>query len=448
MEMKESGIRWVGQVPTHWENYKIKACLKLLTDYDANGSFKSIADNVRVNEGEPYAWMVRATDLENGNYGISLDTNYCDKESYDFLSKSSLNAGDLIMAKRGGIGNVYVMPSVDVPATLAPNTYLLRFDTRLINTKYMYYVFKTDIGIEQLKLINKSTTIGAIYKEDVKSLVFSKPPIEEQNKIVKYLDEKCGEIEKLISEINEQIEILEKYHKAVITEAVTRGVNAKSDLKNCGIDWIGEIPSHWNTIKIKNIAHLKGRIGWQGLKSTEYQEEGPYLITGTDFCNGTISWNTCVHISEQRFDEDKLLHIKEGDLLITKDGTIGKVSIVSECPDQVTLNSGVMYIRSNGIIDYYNRFLYYVLLSDVFWGWYESNQRGNSTIRHLYQEQFYNFSFAYPDIDEQRLIVDYLDQKCEEIDSVIKLKKQQIETLSQYKKSMIYEYVTGKKEVS
>ena len=127
--------------------------------------------------------------------------------------------------------------------------------------------------------------------------------------------------------------------------------------KDSGVAWIGQIPEHWDTIKIKYTSWLKGRIGWQGLTSDEYQDEGAYLITGTDFCEGRINWDTCVHISEERFAEDEDIHIKEGDLLITKDGTIGKVAVAKDCPDEVSLNSGVMLIRNTGDFKYHDQYL-------------------------------------------------------------------------------------------
>lgn len=208
------------------------------------------------------------------------------------------------------------------------------------------------------------------------------------------------------------------------------------------IPWIGIIPQGWSTIRIKNVSWLKGRIGWQGLKSDEYQDTGAYLITGTDFDNGKINWNTCVHITKERFEEAPEIHIKENDLLITKDGTVGKVALALDCPHEVSLNSGVLLIRNSKEIKYNSKFLYYVLLSDVFWNWFTSNLNGNSTIIHLYQEQFYNFSFCLPSIIEQQKIADYLDKKCGEIDRVIETEKLVIEKLKEYKQSIITEAVT------
>lgn len=213
-------------------------------------------------------------------------------------------------------------------------------------------------------------------------------------------------------------------------------------MKDSGIDWIGMIPNHWNTIKIKHTSWLKGRIGWQGLKSDEYKDEGPYLITGTDFVNGRINWGSCVHITEERFEEAPEIHIKENDLLITKDGTIGKVAIAKDCPQKVSLNSGVLLIRNTKQFKYIDKYLYYILLSDQFWTWYEMSQTGNSTIRHLYQEQFYNFSFTYPPLPEQCKISEYLDLACSDIDTAIAEAKASIEDYKLLKQSIITQAVT------
>lgn len=213
-------------------------------------------------------------------------------------------------------------------------------------------------------------------------------------------------------------------------------------LKDTNIPWIGEIPQSWSIVRIKNVAWLKGRIGWQGLKSDEYQDTGAYLITGTDFDNGKINWDTCVHITQKRFEEAPEIHIKENDLLITKDGTVGKVALALNCPQDVSLNSGVLLIRNTKEIKYHSKYLYYVLLSDVFWNWFTSNLNGNSTIIHLYQEQFYNFSFCFPSYIEQKLIANYLDKKCSEIDKVVETEKLVIEKLKEYKQSVITEAVT------
>lgn len=211
-------------------------------------------------------------------------------------------------------------------------------------------------------------------------------------------------------------------------------------MKQTGVQWIGEIPSNWNTKRIKYMAKLKGRIGWQGLTSDEYQDEGAYLITGVDFADGGIDWENCVHVPMKRWEEAKDIQIQNGDLLITKDGTIGKVAIVSDMPGETSLNSGVLRIMP--IEGYSRRFLYWVLKSDEFWNWFNYRNAGNSTIVHLYQGDFAEFLYAFPDYDEQEAIADFLDEHCGKLDSIIADLEKQIETLKAYKKSLITEVVT------
>ena len=150
-------------------------------------------------------------------------------------------------------------------------------------------------------------------------------------------------------------------------------------MKDSGIKWIGSIPDTWDVIKVKYNCSLKGRIGWQGLTTDEYIDEGPFLITGTDFNvnEGKINWDSCVHVSEWRYDQAPEIQVCNGDLLITKDGTVGKVAIVTDMQDKTTLNSGVMVIRPTED-SYETKFLYYVLKSEEFWKWFNYINSGNT----------------------------------------------------------------------
>ena len=211
-------------------------------------------------------------------------------------------------------------------------------------------------------------------------------------------------------------------------------------MKESGIDWIGQIPEEWQISKIKFTTQLNGRIGWQGLTSAEYKEEGPYLITGTDFQNGTINFETAVHIDEKRWSEASQIQVENGDLLITKDGTVGKVAIISGLDDKASLNSGVLRIQTVDEID--RKFLYYVLLSDEFWMWFNYTNSGASTILHLYQNVFDEFTFTFPQKNEQQKIADFLDKKTAQLDKVKSLLEEQIQKLKDYRASLIYETVT------
>ena len=162
----------------------------------------------------------------------------------------------------------------------------------------------------------------------------------------------------------------------------------------------------WSNTSIGASAYLKGRIGWQGLRASEFIDEGPFLITGTDFVEGKIDWKKCYHVSEGRFQEAAYIHVKDSDLLVTKDGTIGKVAYVTDCPEKTVLNSGIFLVRcKDGSFEH--RYLYQVLNSDFFAKFLRRHLAG-STINHLYQHVFIKFEFSIPDQDIQVRIAEAL----------------------------------------
>lgn len=211
-------------------------------------------------------------------------------------------------------------------------------------------------------------------------------------------------------------------------------------LKDSGVEWIGEIPADWAIGRIKYNFYLKGRIGWQGLKADEFVDNGPFLVTGTDFENGNVNWSKCYHISEERYMEAPEIHVENGDLLVTKDGTVGKVAYINNKPEKVSLNSHLLLIRPNSQL-YYNKFLFWVIQSPIFDKYFSLSQNG-TIMASLSQEKINNFSFPLPGMETQQCIADYLDRKCSQIDAIIARQQEVIEKLKAYKLSIITEAVT------
>lgn len=218
-------------------------------------------------------------------------------------------------------------------------------------------------------------------------------------------------------------------------------MNRYQSYKSSGVEWIGDIPIHWGFNKVGNNTYVKGRIGWKGLRSEDFIDEGPYLITGTDFNkDGTINWEQMYHVNQERYDEDSFIQLKDNDVLITKDGTIGKVVYVGNLRGQTCLNSGIFLTRPTNK-DYISRFFFWVLNSNVFKIFVDYNS-GGSTIQHLYQNVFVNFKFPIPTIQEQLQIVQFLDEKTELIDKLILTKERKITLLKEQKTSLINQVVT------
>ena len=226
----------------------------------------------------------------------------------------------------------------------------------------------------------------------------------------------------------------------------SEGVNASRKwkpypaYKNSGVASLGIIPSHWQLQQLKFNSYAKGRIGWQNLRSDEFTSEGPYLITGMHFSNGTVDWSACYHITQERYEMAPEIQVREGDLLITKDGSIGKLAYIEKLPGPASLNSHLLLIRPLRD-DYLTPYLYYLLLSSVF-QIYILEQQSGTTFFGITQESIVNFPAILPSLPEQRAIVAFLDRETARIDALIAKKVRLIELLQEKRTALISHAVT------
>lgn len=412
-EMKDSGVDSIGFIPFEWTNTRLKYLCSITT---------GDSDTQDATPKGKYPFYVRSPIVERS-------------DKFTFEGDGILIAGD-------GAGAGRIFHRVHGKYAVHQRVYRL-YDFKNVNIDFIYHYLES-LFPNEMDRGSAQSTVPSIRLPMLTNLQVALPPIEEQSLIVSFVSEKVDAITEAIARHQSIIEKLEEYKKSVITQAVSKGLNLNVEMKNSGIPWIGETPEKWEIMRIKDTSWLKGRIGWDGLKASEFIDEGPYLITGTDFCNGYVNWDTCVHITKQRFEEDTLLHIRENDLLITKDGTVGKVAIAKNCPKETSLNSGVMIIRNESRYIYNSKYMYYILLSDEFKHWFEYSQKPGSTIKHLYQHQFREFKYTFPPLEEQQQIADFLDSKCSKINESIERSNKIIQKLEEYKKALIYNAVTGK----
>ena len=264
------------------------------------------------------------------------------------------------------------------------------------------------------------------------------PTIAEQQKIAKAL----SDVDNAISTLEKLITKKKNLKQGTMQQLLTGkkrlpGFAKSSDFKQTEI---GEIPEDWEVVNISRMCTIKARIGWQGLKSDEYLDTGDYLlITGTDFDNGFINWKNCSYVTEWRFKQDKNIQIKKGDVLITKDGTIGKVAFLNEVPMAGTLNSGVFVVRPKDydLID--SVFLSLIFKSFWFDNFLEQITSG-STIVHLYQKDFVKFNYILPSKPEQTAIANVLSSMDKEIEAL----NTKLEKYRNLKTGMMQQLLTGK----
>lgn len=211
--------------------------------------------------------------------------------------------------------------------------------------------------------------------------------------------------------------------------------------KDSGVEWIGKIPSHWEVCRLKNYCSLSGRIGWNGLRSEEFQQESyAYLVTGQDFNKADIDWDSCYQIDKERYDEDPFIQLKNGDILITKDGTIGKIAKVSGLDKPACLNSGIFVMKQKKNV-FAQDYLYWMLVSSLLKD-YNTYTSSGTTILHLYQNVFEKMPMVVPLFDEQEAIANYLDKKCGEIDKAVATQEKRVELLKELRQNIITQAVT------
>jgi type I restriction enzyme S subunit len=238
-----------------YQHYILNDVLNLLTDFESNGSFASVKENVTIYDAQNYAWYVRATDLEN-NSALS-EVKYVDKRSYDFLRKTPLFGAELLITKRGEIGKVYFyQPAKNIKATVAPNMYLLKLND-LVDSKYVYYSFINASGNKKLKRINASTTIGALYKNDVKSIKITFPQLPEQQKIASFL----ADVDDKITKLTKKKTLLEQYKKGIMQKIFNQELRFKND--------DGNEFSHWEEKKLGDICNYKNGGSFEQYVSNE-----------------------------------------------------------------------------------------------------------------------------------------------------------------------------------
>ena len=446
-EMKDSGIQWLREYPANWNLIKIKYCLK-----------------ERVEKNNP----VRTTDI------LSLTAKqgvipYDQKEGGGNKPKEDVSAyrlaypGDIVMNSMNilsgsvGLSNYF--------GCVSPVYYMLRPIDKSEDVRFYNYIFQSTVfqrslyGLGNGILIKESgngklnTIRMRIPIDKFGGLFIPVAPIQEQKHIADFLDAKCTEIDALTADIQTQIDTLEQYKRSVITEAVTKGLNPDVEMKDSGIEWIGKIPVSWSFPKITHILDYShpypiGDGDHGSIKSTEYKDEGIPFIRVQNLGFATeLNLENIVYISESQNETIKNSSLFPGDVLFAKTGaTIGKVGIV---PKEIQIANTTSHVGKITVSrDINSKFVFYVLASYVGYKQFWDIAAQKSTRPELSIDEIKTIHVLLPQtIEEQIEIVAYLDAKCIQIDGAIQNKKEQLVTLDEYKKSLIYEYVTGKKEV-
>lgn len=421
---KDSGIAWIGNIPSGWSTIKNKYLYSLLY---SGGTPTASEGKFYTEEGCPF---VAISDMSTTEY-VTETKKHLTEDGIANKNLKILPSGTILYSIYATVG---VVSELMVDATISQAMLAIELKSKINKSYYKYnlkamkdYIFSQANGNTQFNL----------NAEKVSNFVFCFPPLSEQQAIATYLNKKCGEINSLISLQEEMISELQSYKQSVITEAVTKGLDPNVPMKDSGVEWIGMIPEIWKLARIGNFFRLRTERNTKPMEEVQLLS----LYTGIGvFPHGEQEerGNKAVTV-----DGYKIVHKNDiiVNIILAWMGAIGVSNY-----DGVTSPAYDIYIPNLArVVPHY---FHYVFRTKGFAGECYKYGRGIMMMRwRTYSTEFKQISIPLPPLSEQQAIASYLDEKTSQIDSLIALKQEKITELKDYKKSIIYEYVTGKKKV-
>ena len=422
-EYKDSGVAWIGEVPKHWEVLHLKHSLDGLQD-GTHGTYAS------VDAGKVLLSAKNVT--EHGLIIGESERTISDIDHKEIVSNGFPQQGDILLCCVGTLGRCCIF-EYPFPIAFQRSVTFLRTNS-LLSNRMLLYILRNKYIDTQFQLFAKTSAQSGVYMGDLKDFYIVVPPITEQVAIAAYLDTHCAKIDNLISIQQKRIALLQELKQSVITHAVTKGLNPNVEMKQSGVEWIGDVPKHWKVLRGKYALSILSGFPFDSQKF-EFEDNGVYmpLIRIRDI-NGS---STEVYYSGSYPIEAV---VKTGEVLIGMDGDF---NISKWKGTNALLNQRVCKLREDSSMN--THYAFYMLSSPL--------KAINSvtyatTVKHLSVYDIYNAFIPVPPISEQTATASYLDHKCATIDTSISNAQHQIELLQEYKQSLITEVVTGKRKVT
>lgn len=350
-EYKDSGIEWIGRIPKEWKLVPFKSCF-------TTGKGLSFTKADLVPEG--IAVVSYGQIHSKNNTGTRLDDfllRYIPDSLTENGGNSRMNKGDFIFADTSedldGCGNcVYVDKDMELYAGYHSITAFPRVQK---SNKFFAYYFQTPCWRSQVRSRVTGIKVYSISQSIINQTSIIIPSFEEQQRISDYLDEKCGEIDSLISLQEQMIAQLTDYKQSVITEAVTKGLNPNAELVPSGIDWIGDMPKGWKITRMKYICNVNGRIGFRGYTSEDLvsEGEGAYTIGGKHITRNILDLSDADYISWEKYYESPEIMVKKGDIVFAQRGTLGRQALIRDNIGEATINPSLVLLNGISINNVY-----------------------------------------------------------------------------------------------
>lgn len=426
--MKDSGIEWIGEIPEGWETINPKALFTQRKDRASKGERQ-------LTSSQQYGILYQDEYMElTGSKVVTVEKDFDilkHVEAGDFvISMRSFQGGLEYSTKSGAISSAYVM--------LVPNL-------ELVYPRFYRWLLKSSVYIDALQRTTNMVRDGqAMRYSNFAQVRLFILPLDEQKSRADFLDVKCSNIDKMLSKTRSSIEEYKKLKQAVITQAVTKGVRGEREMKDSGVEWAGLVPHHWGVAKIGSIGQTSSGATPLRSKESSFFDDATIRWVRTLDLNDGLVYDSSEKITELALASSACSIMPKGTVCIAMyggAGTIGKCGLLmSDC----ATNQAVCSIVCNREIVSPIFLLMQLLALKSYWMKYAVGTRKDPNIS---QDVVARMKILIPPLDEQKEITNYLDAKCAEIDRLIAKKEQLVKELESYKKSLIYEVVTGKREV-
>ena len=429
---KDSGIEWLGEIPSNWKVTKLKFI------GDAIGGLTYSPNDVVENESEGKL-VLRSSNIQDGKLSLK-DNVYV---NLDISEKLTLKKGDILICSRNGSQHL-IGKNICIDERTEGNTFgafMMIFRSKYFS--FLNHFFNSPIFTSQSGLF-LTATINQLTSSTLNNFYIAIPDsISEQTAIANYLDHKTTQIDTLIAKKEQFISLLQEERTAVINQAVTKGLDPNVPMKDSGIEWLGEIPEHWEVKRMKYVIKTPLKYGANGSAEDEILED-PRYIRITDFGNdGKLRKNTFKSLS---LDKAENFLLEEGDILFARSGaTVGKTFFFKDYKG-VACFAGYLIKASCDPMIMKSEFLYEFTNSSGYENWKQSIFQ-QSTIQNIGADKYNQLKIGVPPIAEQQKIIDFITSKINEIDTLISKSQQEIELLKEYKTALISEVVTGKVDV-
>lgn len=422
---KDSGVEWLGEVPHCWDVKKVKNIFHLIVEPAAKNNqceLLSVYTDIGVKP--------RAELEERGNKASTTDGYWIVKKGDIVVNKLLAWMGAIGLSEYDGVTS----PAYDI---LRPH--------QQINGKFFHYLFRTPLCLSEFKKNSRGIMDMRLrlYFEELGNIYIPFPSYQEQQKIAQFLDDKTAKIDQAVDLAEKQIALLKEHKQILIQNAVTRGLNPDVPLKDSGVEWLGDVPAHWDIKRLKFMLSEKLKYGANESAESDDPEQPRYIrITDIDE-QGNLKDDTFKSLEFEKA-KDYLLNVN--DILLARSGTVGKSYLYKENLKNFACYAGYL-IRVRLEQKKFNaEFVNYYFQSIGYWNWIKSVNI-QATIQNVSAEKYNDFLLSVPNLQEQATIVDYLDQKTAKIDQAIALKTAHIEKLKEYKSVLINDVVTGKVRV-